>query len=368
MINLLKKLKYLFSLSLAIAFVLLFKEQIDVYKLNINSKFESKKLVKQINEKFELFQNIIKIYSNLYDYIRNGYTQPKFSNFSYNYSLTRKKGNICICSIGKKENLYAREFVDYFLNLGVDKLFIYDNNDVNGEKFESVLSTYIKNKYVDIIDVRGLSSIQIPIYNYCYQKNKYFYDWIGFLDFDEYLYIENNKSIKNYLHSEIFNKCQVILFNWIIYNDNDLLEYSKIKLNIRFTRPTLNSTNVKSFVRGNIPNLLIPTSHFPGINVFKFCNSKGEFIYPKNFISYNFDKNPKAYIKHFFTKTVKEFCDKLYKGNAHFYKNHYNYQKILKKKLELFIQLNKMTKEKKNLLEKCLNIKLNDYNLSLFFD
>lgn len=351
-----------------IVFCLLVKELNENPKFNLNTKYENKKLEKESKEKFKLFQNLINIYSNLYDYTRNGYTSPKFSNITDNHSQNQKKGTICICSIGKNENLYAKEFVEYYLNLGVDKLFIYDNNDINGEKFESVLIKYIKNKHVDIIDVRGLSSIQIPIYNYCYHKNKNFYDWIGFLDFDEYLYIDNNISIKNYLYNEIFNKCQVILFNWIIYNDNDLLEYNNISLNMRFKRPTLNSTNAKSFARGNITNLLMPTTHFPGINIFKYCNSKGEFIYPKNFIDYNFDKNPKAYIKHYFSKTVKEFCNKLYKGNAHFSKNNYKYNFIKKQKLELFFKLNKMTKEKINILEKCLNIKLNKYNFSLMID
>ena len=49
------------------------------------------------------------------------------------------------------------------------KIIIYDNNDINGENFNDI----IKDKYskeVDIIDVRGMSSIQIPIYNYCYKK------------------------------------------------------------------------------------------------------------------------------------------------------------------------------------------------------
>ena len=84
--------------------------------------------------------------------------------------------------------------------MGIDKIFIYDNNDVNGEKFETVIDDFIKNNFVEIIDVRGLSSIQIPIYNYCYRKYNNLYDWIGFLDFDEFLFIENNKTMKNYIY------------------------------------------------------------------------------------------------------------------------------------------------------------------------
>lgn len=143
MIKISIRLKYAFSFSLGIIFCLLIKEQpTDIHKVNINSKYENKKLDKQSNEKFDLLTKIVKIYSNLYDYARNGYTKPKFTDIINNYSFNQKKRTICICSIGKNENLYAREFVEYYLNLGVDKLIIYDNNDINGENFESVLNTY----------------------------------------------------------------------------------------------------------------------------------------------------------------------------------------------------------------------------------
>ena len=205
-----------------------------------------------------------------------GYTKPKFSKVEKDYSSFQKK-SICICCIGKNENLYIREFVEYYLLLGVDKIFIYDNNEIEGEYFENILNDYIKNKYVEIFDVRGLSSIQIPIYNYCYRKNRNMCDWIGLLDLDEYLYIENNSTIKQYFYNKIFNKCQTIFFNWVVFNDNNLIRYESIRLIKRFTNPVLNDTVGKSFVRGKIENLIIPSVHIPGINIFNFCNSNGEF-------------------------------------------------------------------------------------------
>ena len=36
-------------------------------------------------------------------------------------------------------------------------------------------------------------------------------------------------------------------------------------------------------------------------------------------------KNPKAYIKHYYTKTAEEFCNKITKGNAHFHTHHPEY-------------------------------------------
>lgn len=43
-----------------------------------------------------------------------------------------------LMSLGKDENRYAREFIEYYKKLEVDKIFIYDNNDISGEKFDYV--------------------------------------------------------------------------------------------------------------------------------------------------------------------------------------------------------------------------------------
>ena len=69
----------------------------------------------------------------------------------YNYLNIR----VCICSIVKNENKYLREFVSHYKNYGIDKIFIYDNNEINGEKIEDVLADYIKSGFIKIINIRG---------------------------------------------------------------------------------------------------------------------------------------------------------------------------------------------------------------------
>ena len=51
----------------------------------------------------------------------------------------RIKIKIAICTMGKKENLYIKEFILYYKKLGVDKIFIYDDNDDNSEKINDVI-------------------------------------------------------------------------------------------------------------------------------------------------------------------------------------------------------------------------------------
>ena len=32
--------------------------------------------------------------------------------------------------MGKNENLYINEFINYYIKLGIDHIFIYDDNDI----------------------------------------------------------------------------------------------------------------------------------------------------------------------------------------------------------------------------------------------
>ena len=144
-----------------------------------------------------------------------------------------------------------------------------------------------------------------------------------------------------------------------MFGDNNLIKYDNRILLDRFKSPSIKSPEGKSFVRGKIKNLVIPTTHIPGINIYHFCNSNGEIIYPKNFLCNKFPKKPNAYIKHFYTKTVEEFCNKINKGNAHFHSNHSKYRIITNSRIKLFFMINKYSKEKLNILENCTKIKLN---------
>ena len=96
-----------------------------------------------------------------------------------------KKEGVFIWSIGKKENLYVKEFIEYYLLSEIKKILLYDNNDINGESFKDILKDNY-SKRAHIIDVRGMTSIQILIYNHCYKNNNNNYFWIGFIDLDEY--------------------------------------------------------------------------------------------------------------------------------------------------------------------------------------
>ena len=220
--------------------------------------------------------------------------------------------NVVLCVIAKNENLYIKEFVEYYKNLGIKKIFLYDNNDINGETFNTTLSKYINSDFIKVKNIRGKSVYQIVAYNDCYQKNLNKYSWFLFIDVDEFLYIKKNRTLLNFLSDDKFMNCNSIFINYNDYGDSDLIEYDNRSIFKRFTKSKYERCG-KSLTRGGIKNAKI-NIHKP-LFISNYCNSKGEseeLYKDKIFSSKIMIDN--AEIKHFITKSLGEFYQRLVKG------------------------------------------------------
>ena len=266
---------------------------------------------------------------------------------------------VCICMICKEENLYIKHFVDYYKKLGFIKIFIYDNNDLDGEKFDSVIKVEIEKGFVTIINYRGfrgnglVGGQQIKAYSDCYKRNKIYYDWIAFFDVDEYLVLNKEKNIQKFLSSSRYNKCELIKVNLAFYTDNNQLEFEDKPLIERFTEKAKNITKLNKFpkiiARGNLSNQILADPH----SLFKSsksCDSSGN-ITQSHYI------NPPVYkyasLNHYSTKTIKEFCLKLKKGDVFYNITLDDYR--INISFNHFFKFNKKTKQKIDIFNKYFN-------------
>ena len=284
-------------------------------------------------------------------------------------SFPKNKLKFALCAIGKLENLYARDFVIYYLEMGIDKIYIYDNNEIYGEKFEDVLQDFIEDKYVEIIDMRGnqTSYPQANAYESCYHNHIDEYDWFLFFDFDEYLYIENY-TLNDFVQLPLFNNCASIIYFWRHYTDNNQIYYSIESPIIRFPFPISEKSqrslhsNEKSMSRGRIKELTyLKSCHAPFFTNETFntkyitCNTEGNTFNKFKIKNIKFNNSmtfKNAFLKHFHWRSTEEYCIKL--GIRKYYKN-YNWKPKEYYYLRgLYFRDNKMTQEKISLLNKCL--------------
>ena len=256
-----------------------------------------------------------------------------------------KEIKISLCTMGKKENLYVKEFVEHYIKLGIDHIFIYDDNEQNTEKISNVLESKYKNKVTIYENIKYGITDQPTAFTNCYHNNLNKYDWFLMVDMDEFLYIVNN-TLKNYLSNHIFNKCDFIKFHWVIPNDNNLIKYDSRPLFKRFKGPYMKFGNVKSIIRGNIQNLkyYIHSPIFsPKKNI--TCNNEGKIILYKNInVEYLNQINiKKAYIIHYSFKSTEEFINKYKRGYKNWFSNTF-----LKRVVNRFFHVNKITLQKIN--------------------
>ena len=221
------------------------------------------------------------------------------------------------------------------------------------------------NKKVDIIDIHGFESAQLPSYNDCYKKYRNQFDFLLFLDFDEYITIENNIDINTFLYNNKFKECETIVLNWVVYGDNNLLKYDNRTMIERFTKPYKSRNKGKCIVRTNISNLIIVYSHWIGINTNYFCDSKGNRIFNNFSFIFKPTYKPEAYIKHFYTKSAEEFCNKINKGDGQYHKDHPQSSDVFKYRINRFFTYNAITDEKIKIIENCSRINLSMYKKNL---
>ena len=281
-----------------------------------------------------------------------------FIFFLYLYLSLQKKYFACFCALAREENKYAKELISYYSKLGVNKFIFGDNNILNTEKLSDVLQDYIDNDLVDIYEFFDSDIGQSEFSQSIYEIYKKKCNWFLFFDFDEYLEIHNesntNITLQKFLTQEVFDKCETILFNWVIYTDNNLIYYDNRTLIERFTEPYFDdSANifVKSIVRGGLDKIIFypnRSNHVPDKHV-NICDSLGRIIERYNPFFVRPPKFNNGYIKHFSTKTAEEYALKMKRGQNR------NLPYNLTNRIEVFFDHNKFSKKKLKYFQKYFN-------------
>ena len=263
----------------------------------------------------------------------------------YSRQPDEKPAKVAVCAIGRLENRYTREWVEHYNSLGVDKIFIYDNNRISdGELFADVLQPYIEAGFVEVVYFEGL---QKDAYEKCYRDHSDDYEWIGFFDFDELVCIGDGRDIHDFLDDY---EADVVSLNWMTMTDSGLTHYDERPMAERFTQGTGEdfeiNRHVKSFVRSGINGISFNDPHIPNAPALQCENVLHERIeqipvQPK--VIHNV-----AYIKHYNTKTAEEWAT-LKMRRLSPCGDEYN-REMKAKNVEYFFSINERTPEKEEIL------------------
>ena len=120
----------------------------------------------------------------------------------------------------KDEENYICEWIKYHLDLGFDKIYLYDNND-DSSILPKVLYYNLDKSYIDkviIYPIPGLKAFKKQI---CFDfLNEKEFKWCAVIDCDEFITLTSHKNIKDYINS-FPSDCEQILLPWLFYDPGD---------------------------------------------------------------------------------------------------------------------------------------------------
>ena len=264
----------------------------------------------------------------------------------------------CIIAIAKNENLYIKEWVQHHLKLGFDRIFICDNNNSGDEKISDV----IDNERVTILDYHDIRGVQTRAYTEQFLNNRDEYDWLAFIDIDEFIMLEPKYegSIKNFLSDPLFEDAKIVRLYWKIYTTNTELDVKNNDYSVvdRFKDVYLSGEEnfSKPIIRGDVK-----------WREDSYIDGAGLMMAPRNLelsadgrrakadlIVGGREKKPQVYgnawINHYPTKTIGEYVrQKWFRGGANnndaTYSNFFHFYRYNERRPEVTEYGKKLVKE-----------------------
>lgn len=127
---------------------------------------------------------------------------------------------ICIVAMLRDELRFIDEWLIYHRLIGIDHFYLYDDDP--SQPLLDHLKEY--NSFVTVIpwysnQLRiGGRNRQIQAYLHAVKEFSSAYDWITFIDGDEFIALKKHSDIKTFLNS--FKKCSAICLQWHVFGHN----------------------------------------------------------------------------------------------------------------------------------------------------
>lgn len=217
-----------------------------------------------------------------------------------------------VVAIGKNEEDYLEEWINHYLSIGFDKIYFYDNNDVDNTKQKDICDKYSQ---VDYRDVRGWptytgechtdrfnnSNNYRHLQNHVYNKGYYLNNckYLLFVDIDEFLDLGSTNlrdmiRFKKYIH-----------IPWKVYGDSEQLYKEDKPVQERFTIPS------SAMHENDLIKTLIQTGNRCVFYNPHYCETYIQCYSPSGKPCYGLDNIDNLYltedivIKHYVTKSTE---------------------------------------------------------------
>lgn len=124
-----------------------------------------------------------------------------------------------ICAIIKNEHRYLGEWLSYHFELGVDEIHLFEDigsdshQDITGDFSDVVLSGFpiIKDGISLEVESNGVVR-QYLLYNWFIDNYREEFDWVAFIDIDEYIFLNDSETLESILSK--YNDYPGLVMSW----------------------------------------------------------------------------------------------------------------------------------------------------------
>jgi hypothetical protein len=220
-----------------------------------------------------------------------------------------------LVAVAKLEDRYLHEWVQYYIHIGFDMIYIYENN--KEPKYEEMLKEYSKVKVIHYpSDGTATRSLQYHVLEEFCKNYKDLYTWIAHFDIDEFLVLKKHKTIQEFCQQYLGNEEGGIVVPWVHFGDNGHETYTPEPVTFRFTKCEDITKHRFAYIKSIACSACIDKFidfHIPNLKKGNMKTTDGDIVNKRET-----DKKPIDVIQlnHYFCRSKEEFRIKKIRGQA----------------------------------------------------
>lgn len=293
-----------------------------IFKVNMrtksnNSFYETKYFIKKVDVHKRSLKYYIKCV--LYPFLNLFY---KCLSLFLKKPLYDKPYDVAIVAIFKNEAPFLKEWIDFHLLIGVNHLYLYNNNST--DCFMDVLSPYIEKGVVTLIEWPEIPG-QISSYKHWYTNYRNQSQWVTFLDLDEFICPFYDNDISSMLKR--FLNYPALMLYWKIFGTSGIIRLDEEKYLIEQNVCCWNKLYPLGKIFYNTDYDIVDFTDLPhslrvkynGITIPIFNDSGNAVIWPDiNLVNKN---KMCCQVNHYISRSYESIVEKIGRGSAAFAKS-----------------------------------------------
>lgn len=148
-----------------------------------------------------------------------------FKAFLWKKPKYNKTYRISLVGIFKNEARFLKEWIDYHQMIGIDHIFLYNNN--SEDNYHEVLAPFIENKYVTLVDW-PYDHAQMKAYKHCKENYGKDTQWMSFLDIDEFIVPRYKENLNDWIKD--YERYPSIVIDWKLFGTGGVMSHDFKKL------------------------------------------------------------------------------------------------------------------------------------------